>query len=823
MVRGSAAAAVVVLLLACEGVAAAERSEAAIVGWLDTRSAIGLAVLLGIVIFATTVSILHIRERRRWTDGEQAQANEIAKLRTLVDRAEILLGAERQIVASWQGPGADATVEGDASVAAEGASVKRALAFGSWLAPADAGRLDTALGRLRDRGEAFRLTLLRSAGGFVEAEGSTLGGRALLRLRDVTQDRSTMLAAREETALARADLATFRSLLDAIDAPVWLRRPDGGLAWANRAYCTAVEATSVEGATSRSLELLDRADRDDAVRRRGRGETYRARVAAIVAGSRRVLDITEAPLASGAATAAGGIAQDVSELETLKADLGRQDQAHVRMLDQLPTAVAMFDTSQRLLFHNAAYRQLWTLEATFLDAKPTDGEILDRLRDARLLPEQADYRAWKATHLEAYRAVDPQESWWHLPDRRTLRVVANPSPQGGLTYLFDDVSDRMHLESRYNALARTQGETLEALAEGVALFGTDGRLKLFNRAFAQLWRLDREVLAGELHVEEIVALCRPLAPAEGPWSDLRSAVFGLSDMRERLATRMEHLDGSVVDCAAEPLPDGATLLTFVDVTATVNVERALTDRNDALEHAARLRNEFVHHVSYELRSPLTNIIGFAELLGAETVGPLNERQREYAGHITQSSGALLAIINDILDLASIDTDAIELARDRVDVRGTIEAAATGIRDRLAETGLTLAIDVPAGIGSFSGDAKRVRQVLYNLLSNAAGFSSRGQVIQVSARKQDDHVVISVADQGRGIPPEVQARVFDRFESRTLGTSHRGVGLGLSIVRSFVELHGGRVELVSEEGAGTTVTCSFPADGRPQQQFAAALP
>jgi signal transduction histidine kinase len=276
----------------------------------------------------------------------------------------------------------------------------------------------------------------------------------------------------------------------------------------------------------------------------------------------------------------------------------------------------------------------------------------------------------------------------------------------------------------------------------------------------------------------------------------------------------------VFDCGAQPLPDGATLLTFIDMTASVNVERALTDKNEALERASRLRDEFVHHVSYELRSPLTTIIGFTQLLGDETVGSLNPRQREYAGHIMRSSGALLAIINDILDLASIDTGSMELDREPVDIRETIAAAARGIEDRLAESSIRLEIDAPEDIGGFTADGKRVRQILFNLLSNAIGFSSSGQTVKVTARKRDGEVTLAVHDDGRGIPDEVRARVFERFESNTLGTRHRGVGLGLSIVRSFVELHGGRVELVSALGEGTTVTCFFPAAGPPRQQAAA---
>jgi signal transduction histidine kinase len=247
------------------------------------------------------------------------------------------------------------------------------------------------------------------------------------------------------------------------------------------------------------------------------------------------------------------------------------------------------------------------------------------------------------------------------------------------------------------------------------------------------------------------------------------------------------------------------------VTAGVNVERALTERNEALEKASRLRDDFVHHVSYELRSPLTNVIGFAQLLGDETVGPLNPRQSDYAEHIMRSSAALLAILNDILDLASIDTGSLELAPEPVDIRATIEAAMRGLEDRLAEASLTVEIDTPDDIGTFVADGKRVRQILFNLLSNAVGFSSPGQTIRVTARKAGGEVVFEVRDHGRGIPPDIKARIFDRFESHTLGTRHRGVGLGLAIVRSFVELHGGRIELTSAPGEGTLVTCTFPSE------------
>jgi len=285
------------------------------------------------------------------------------------------------------------------------------------------------------------------------------------------------------------------------------------------------------------------------------------------------------------------------------------------------------------------------------------------------------------------------------------------------------------------------------------------------------------------------------------------------DDREPVVGRIERPDGNVVDCATMPLPDGATLVTFQDVTDTVNVERALRERNEALETADKVKVDFVHHVSYELRSPLTNIIGFAHFLGDPVTGPLTEKQREYLSYITVSTNSLLAIINNILDLATIDAGAMTLNLGPVDIRSTMEAAAEGVQDRLVRNSIKLEIRAAPDIGSFVADERRVRQSLFNLLANAVGFSPAGETVTLAAQRLKEAVLFSVTDRGPGIPADVQGKVFNWFETHSLGSRHRGTGLGLSLVRSFVELHGGAVTLESAVGRGTTVTCIFPLEHR----------
>jgi signal transduction histidine kinase len=510
--------------------------------------------------------------------------------------------------------------------------------------------------------------------------------------------------------------------------------------------------------------------------------------------------------------AQAGVAIDVAEAETARDELDRQIAAYDRTLDRVATAVAIFNRDQRLTFFNEAYAALWQLDTDWLETGPADSEILDRLRERGRLPEVVNYREWKGKQLERYKAPSEVEDWWHLPGGRVLHIISEQRPDGGVTYLYQDETERLSLESRYNAMIDVQRETLDSLKEGVAVFATDGRLKLFNSSFAAIWRLSRRMLAETPHIDEIISQAIVLYEDPRTWDRLKRAVTSFSDSREPLEGQMIRPDGSVIDFAATPLPDGATLITFADVTASKRYERALLERNEALIAGDRLKNQFISHVSYELRTPLTNIIGFSELLSSPRVGALNLKQREYLGDITSSSKTLLAIIDDILDLTTIDAGALELKLGRIAVKSVIEAAVLGVKDRAARARLTLDITVAHDADTFVGDEARVRQVLYNLLSNAVGFSRPGGTVQLACWRETETIMFKIEDQGVGIPKDQIRRVFERFESHSQGSKHRGAGLGLSIVKSLVELHGGTMTLDSEEGRGTRVTVGFPIGG-----------
>jgi signal transduction histidine kinase len=765
-----------------------------------------LSVAAGGTLLAAAMAVAGVLRRdRRGPFGR----DETTELRKNLLTAESIIKAEPQVLVFWeQGRGVRVMVHTLSGVPGLPARDPELLKFGVWLDAASSQELKRGLDALFADGRPFSQLLKTSAGGYVEADGRAAGGRAILRLREVTGRKRDLSRILDQHRLLVRNTQSGRALLNALPMPVWFRRDDGRIEWVNDAYVKAVEASSEAEVRQRQIELLEMRQRDAVSAALLKSRAYRERLHIISGGQRKAHDIVVLPLDGAIA----GAAIDVAALETAQGELSRHVAAYERTLDRVATAVAIFGPDQRLAFFNEAYRKLWLLDADWLATKPTDAQLLDRLRELSRLPEMVNYRDWKAKILSGYKTGSEYEDWWHLLDGRTIHVASSQRPDGGLTYLYDDVTERFALESRYNALIGVQRETLDGLKEGVAVFATDGRLKLHNQALTNIWRLPASTLREGPHIDEIITQCVKLCDDLPTWARMSRAVTGISDRRQPIEGQMTRLDQSEIDFAVSPLPDGGTLITFADVTDSKRYERALIERNEALVAGDRLKSQFISHVSYELRTPLTNIIGFSELITSPRTGDLNDKQREYMNDISASSRTLLAIINDILDLTTIDAGALELKLASVKVASVVDGAVLGVRDRAARARLNIDIRIADDAQEFIADEARVRQVLYNLLSNAIGFSTPGDAIDVGVWREAGMMAFAVEDRGVGIPKDEQQRVFERFESRSQGSKHRGAGLGLSIVKSLVELHGGTMSLESEPGRGTRVTVRFPENG-----------
>lgn len=659
----------------------------------------------------------------------------------------------------------------------------------------EAERLDALI----DRGEAFD-GVLEGATAAWTVEGRSSAGAAWLRL-----SRLALMGTAAESGLGL--------LAEAYPAPTWITDATGKLAWANRAWLSELKVDSIEVAREQGLTFDRGADAivAEAGRLRQHQEGFRWTTGD---GRRRAWRIVAEPVQGGAG-AVLAFALDMTEAEETRDTLRRHVEAHDETLNHLADAVAIFGPSKRLAFHNTAFQQLFNIDPAWLDERPTHAELLDALRQRRQLPEVIDYAGWKANELEFYGATEaaPDDSW-SLPDGRTLRIVRQPHPLGGVLLLFSDITDELQLRSRFNAQIQVQTATLDKLNDAVAVFGSDGRIRLHNEAFETFWALRPDQLEAAGEFDAIAALCQQTMPDPALWLGLKARVADPDpESRVPISGEGRTLDGRVAAWQTRPLPDGATLVAFSDVTARRDLEQALAAKAAALDESQALKREFVGSVSYELRTPLTTIVGYSELL--ETMGDLPDRSRQHAGAIRIAASQLARSIDDVLDMSQIDAGEMELTLGDIRVCDLLDEAAEKVRMRIESRGATLTVTCPTGLKPIRADAVRVAQCLEHLLDNATRAVADGGTVTLAAEATTSEVRIRVQDTGRGIPYHLQAHVFDRFVRRERG----GPGVGLALVKALVELHGGWAEVESEPGKGAAFILHLPLEAT----VAAAVP
>ncbi|WP_010217362.1 sensor histidine kinase [Sphingomonas sp. PAMC 26621] len=690
---------------------------------------------------------------------------------------------------------------------------------GGGIAPEDFALLAGDVAAAQKSGRAFSRAI-RALGssralmirGSRAARDVRISGGVILWVFDATESEAEIAGLRRAVDDATMHYDELSGIIQAAPMPMWYRGSDLRLAMVNSHYVDAVEGVSPEDVVQRGLELVEGSGVGgplaSAVLARDAQAIQTQALPATIRGERRMLRVYDAPLSTGGVA---GFAIDIEDLEQARAQLKRFDDAQRAMLDRVSAAVVQFGADRALVFCNQPFRRIFAMKPEWLADRPEFDRVLERMREASRLPEVRDFPGWKAERRDWFLAAGGAiEEEWHIPGGVHLRVVAQPLPDGGLLLIFEDRTEQVQLASARDTLLRVRTATFENLYEALGVFAADGRLQLWNNKFRTLWGFEEAFLATHPRVDVLAeAAAKQLA------NPSRSTLIGdlvraATVERQQRAGRVAFADGRHYEFAAVPLPDGNGLFTMLDISDSRRIERALRDRNEALEAADRIKTAFVATMSYELRTPLTSISGFAEMLNEGYAGKLSKAAEGYVEAILESVERLGMLVDEVLDLTQAEGGTAVLDKRDVDLTVTAQAAAASVAPLVAKRKLDFAVELQPSIGHVFGDARRLQQMIEHLLRHAVAGTREGGRILLHVDGTAGAVRLIVSDDGIGMSQQMVARAFDRFgQPGITRNGERALGLGLPLARQFAEGHGGTIALVSEPGEGTLITVTLP--------------
>ncbi|MBR0551713.1 PAS-domain containing protein [Sphingomonadaceae bacterium LXI357] len=685
------------------------------------------------------------------------------------------------------------------------------------LEPGDAAALRDAVVAGQKAARPFRLPI-RALGakralfavGERAPDGLNAPGGVLVWFFDASEMQEEIAQLVGETQELRDAFDSLTGLIEAAPLPMWYRGADLRLAMVNSAYVRAVDADKAADVVRQQIELVEDSGLGgplaNAAIARDTDEPQVSAMPATIGGARRMLRIHDVPLPDGGVA---GVAVDIEDLEQARGGLKRFGEAQRAMLDRLSAGVAQFGADRALRFCNQPFQRMFSMRPEWIADRPEFDRVLERMREAKRLPEVRDFPSWKAEHREWFQAAGAEiEESWHLPGGVHLRVVGQPLPEGGLLLIFEDRTEQVQLASARDTLLRVRTATFDNLFEALGVFAADGRLQLWNNKFRLIWDFEEEMLATHPRVDALAEAGAPKLKNPDRGKLIGALVRSATVDRQQRGGRVEFADGRHFEFTAVPLPDGNALFTMLDITDSRMMEQALRDRNEALEAADRVKTAFVANMSYELRTPLTSIKGFAEMLHGGYAGELTESGTGYTEAILESVGRLGSLIDDVLDLTEGEEKPLPV--ERVDLELTAGAAAGAVANMVNERGVELVVDVQGSAGSVKGDQRRLREAVEHLLRHSVNSLSEGGRVLLHVDGDEEKARIIVSDDGPGMDSRTAERAFDQFaQVGIMPDGQRALGLDLPLAKRFVEAHGGTIGLVSEPGEGALITIELP--------------
>jgi signal transduction histidine kinase/PAS domain-containing protein len=484
--------------------------------------------------------------------------------------------------------------------------------------------------------------------------------------------------------------------------------------------------------------------------------------------------------------------KNLTKEQTLIQDIEIHKNHEKALLNHLSVAICIFDSCEYVQFCNTAFLKMFTLKENSLTLDHSMLHVLDLLRKNRKIPDFEDFTQYKKDKQMLFKSqIDIIQETWYLSDGKVIKLSITPYLVSGLVFFFEDISDKINLERGFNTMVAVQKETIDHLHEGILVIGNDYKIRLLNPSLHSI-----------LDIDTTGRHFNSLQPIFG--TDIFQMIQTYISMRR--PEKMECiLNKKYLECSYVPLPDGSHLLCLTDISHRFLIEKSMKEKNLLLEQADHLKTEFISHISYEIKSPLNTIMGFLDILTQQYFGHLNERQLDYCKEIHIASQRLLNLVEDMIDLATIETGDLTLNYSIIYLDVFLKSVYDLLYGRAYDQGVEVIIDNQVTWSSFDGDDTCLKHILFNLFNHSMKFTlSGGHILLKVYEEPAGWINFSISDSGTHINFEEIKKVLEhdnyfREKSHTV--------LSLSLVKRLVKLHQGRIFL----DRNFQIICQFPKE------------
>lgn len=601
----------------------------------------------------------------------------------------------------------------------------------------------------------------------------------------------------------------MQDMLDHLPWPLWYKTKQNKILFCNKAYANALDTLADKVVLDQlHLKPLQRGralNLTDLVLSTKQAQTQKSHI--VIKNERKFVEFAE--LLTSKEKVLGYLA-DLSSEENLLNEISHLTKSTHEILEVLSIPVIIYNHKQQVEFFNNQFVKMFEVDVSWLETKPTFSEVLEELRAKRKIPDTEDFQAYKKRRLECFHSLlGPIEDISYYPNGKTVRMVTAPYHNGGLIVTLNDITDWLMLERQYNTLLAVHRQVADNLFEGLAVFGSDHRLKLYNAAFRKMWFYTEKELDPLPHFDTVIERIKQYIDYQhydDSWDNFKKRIRAkIIDRTTQKEGRIKLYNDTVYDYLYTPLPDGSNLLTFLDVSDRFRIEKSLLERSEALEVAHGIKSDFISNIYQGIKYPLKRILlTFSDLINTphEKTEIQNKQQLKT---LWEEAEHILRFVEDANELAYIESGNTSLTLKKVDVAEIVRSVILTLQEPIERKNIQMNFSCGDQPVIYLGDLRRLKQVFFNLLRNAVTFANEDETINAIVRIVNNSVEVEISNTLAIIPYE------DAFgASKKLKRGQEVItGLGYSLIKKIIQLH--KAEIILEQENATKVVCIFKTE------------